>query len=68
MKNIEARPLWKPLHLQPVFSRSLFVGENEKTDVAQHLFQTGLCLPSGSSLTSAEQNIIIELLKSHLMK
>lgn len=45
--NIESRPLWKPMHMQPVFSGCL-VYEN---GVASRLFQTGLCLPSGSSLT-----------------
>jgi dTDP-4-amino-4,6-dideoxygalactose transaminase len=48
--NIEARPIWKPLHLQPVFAHSRVRGGS----VAEALFACGLCLPSGSSLTEAE--------------
>src|SRR5665647_896267 len=46
-ENIECRPLWKPMHLQPVFSEALYFGEK----VAENLFDIGLCLPSGSNLT-----------------
>ncbi|MEO9570762.1 MAG: DegT/DnrJ/EryC1/StrS family aminotransferase [Polaribacter sp.] len=45
-KNIESRPLWKPLHLQPVFKSLPYYGER----VAENLFKKGLCLPSGSNL------------------
>ena len=48
--NIEARPLWKPMHLQPVFSGCEVVGGG----VAADLFDSGLCLPSGSNLTEAQ--------------
>lgn len=48
--NIEARPVWKPLHLQPVFADCERVGGA----VAERLFERGLCLPSGSSMTVAE--------------
>src|SRR5260221_4392029 len=48
--NIEARPIWKPLHLQPVFAHSRVRGGS----VAETFFARGLCLPSGSSLTDAE--------------
>ena len=46
-ENIECRLLWKPMHLQPVFSEALYFGEK----VAENLFELGLCLPSGSNLT-----------------
>jgi len=46
-ENIESRPLWKPMHLQPVFSNSPYFGAN----VSEKLFEKGLCLPSGSNLT-----------------
>lgn len=49
-EDIEARPVWKPMHLQPVFAGSRARGG----DVAASLFDTGLCLPSGSSLSDAE--------------
>ncbi len=49
-KNIECRPLWKPMHLQPVFEKYPYVGET----VCKDLFDIGLCLPSGSSLTESD--------------
>lgn len=49
-ENIEARPLWKPLHLQPVFAGCEVVGGQ----VSEELFATGLCLPSGSNLRSED--------------
>ena len=54
-ENIESRPLWKPLHLQPVFKDALYFGGN----VAERLFEIGLCLPSGSYLTMESLNKII---------
>jgi len=60
--NIEARPVWKPLHRQPVFARFECAGG----DVASDLFERGLCLPSGSSLTSSDQARVIELLEQCL--
>ena len=53
--NIESRPLWKPMHLQPVFESYPYYGNK----VAATLFENGLCLPSGSNLTSDEKNRII---------
>ncbi len=52
--NIESRPLWKPMHLQPVFAGSPYYGAK----VAETLFDNGLCLPSGSNLTDAERERI----------
>ena len=54
--NIESRPLWKPMHLQPVFEGSLYFGGN----VAESLFEIGLCLPSGSNLTDDDRQRIAE--------
>ncbi len=54
--DIEARPLWKPMHLQPVFEGAPVVGGH----VAADLFARGLCLPSGSSLTEEQQRRVIE--------
>lgn len=60
--EIEARPTWKPMHLQPVFA-----GAPARVDgTAQRLFETGLCLPSGSSLTEGEQERVVERLRSAL--
>lgn len=52
--NIESRPLWKPMHLQPVFENSPYYGGN----VSEQLFENGLCLPSGSNLTDKERERI----------
>lgn len=49
--NIESRPLWKPMHLQPIFKDCLYFGGN----VAEKLFDDGLCLPSGSNLTNDDR-------------
>ena len=53
--NIECRPLWKPLHLQPVFNKYPYYGNN----IAENLFAKGLCLPSGSNFSAEEKNRII---------
>jgi len=60
LENIEARPVWKPLHLQPVFRDCEKIGGA----VAESLFAKGLCLPSGSALTENDQARIIETVKS----
>lgn len=52
--NIESRPLWKPMHLQPIFEHYPYYG----TNVAENLFNNGLCLPSGSNLTSSDKDRI----------
>jgi dTDP-4-amino-4,6-dideoxygalactose transaminase len=49
--NIESRPLWKPMHLQPIFATYPFYG----SDVSEKLFENGLCLPSGSNLSDADR-------------
>jgi len=56
--NIEARPVWKPMHMQPLFSGVRTVGGA----VSEHLFRRGLCLPSGSALTDGERGRVIETL------
>lgn len=53
-ENIETRPLWKPMHLQPVFANSPYYGAK----TAESLFEKGLCLPSGSNLTDLERDRI----------
>lgn len=52
--NIESRPLWKPMHLQPIFANAPYYG----TTVSEDLFNDGLCLPSGSNLTDEERDRI----------
>ncbi len=59
-ENIEARPVWKPLHLQPLFASAPRFGGA----VAEELFDRGLCLPSGSSLTDAERTRVAEVFRA----
>lgn len=61
-KNIESRPLWKPMHLQPVFADCPFYGDG----VAERLFKNGLCLPSGSNLNKIEHEWIKNALNTIL--
>lgn len=58
-ENIESRPLWKPMHLQPVFADCPFYGDG----TSEELFNNGLCLPSGSNMTEEEQKRVIGLVK-----
>ncbi|MGH9339555.1 MAG: DegT/DnrJ/EryC1/StrS family aminotransferase [Acidobacteriota bacterium] len=58
-KNIEARPIWKPMHLQPIFRGFESVGGR----VAEELFERGLCLPSGSNLTEADLVRVVEVVR-----
>ncbi|MFY7739053.1 MAG: DegT/DnrJ/EryC1/StrS family aminotransferase [Flavobacterium sp.] len=53
-ENIESRPLWKPMHLQPIFKDAPYYGGT----ISENLFDTGLCLPSGSNLTEEEKERI----------
>lgn len=59
-ENIESRPLWKPLHTQPIFKDAPYFGGN----VAEKLFEIGLCLPSGSNLTENDIYRITNVAKS----
>ena len=60
-ENIEVRPIWKPMHLQPVFEDAAFYYNGQKP-ISSSLFEHGLCLPSGSDLSKNDLNRIIELL------
>ena len=62
-ENIECRPLWKPMHLQPVFQNAEYFGG----DVAENLFNDGLCLPSGSNMKEAELERISDVIK-HILE
>ena len=57
-EDIEARPLWKPMHLQPIFAANHSFGG----DVSARLFERGLCLPSGSSLSDEDQDRVVATL------
>ncbi|WP_277115428.1 aminotransferase class I/II-fold pyridoxal phosphate-dependent enzyme [Chryseobacterium sp.] len=59
--NIESRPLWKPMHLQPVFETSPYYGGN----VSEKLFDNGLCLPSGSNLSDGDRERIAKVVHAY---
>lgn len=62
--NIESRPLWKPMHMQPIFANAPYYG----TTVSEKLFDDGLCLPSGSNLTDEERQRIASKIKEVFSK
>lgn len=62
--NIESRPVWKPMHLQPLFQNYLYFGD----DLADKLFDNGLCLPSGSSLSEEDKKCIKEAIELFFFK
>ncbi|MDR0606681.1 MAG: aminotransferase class I/II-fold pyridoxal phosphate-dependent enzyme [Bacteroidales bacterium] len=57
--NIESRPIWKPMHLQPVFQDYDYIGG----DVAQRLFETGVCLPSDTKMTDEDLSRVVEVIR-----
>ncbi len=61
--NIESRPMWKPMHMQPVFSDYELITK-EATSVAESVFRRGLCLPSDIKMTEEEQQYVIDIIKS----
>jgi dTDP-4-amino-4,6-dideoxygalactose transaminase len=63
-ENIECRPLWKPLHLQPVFAGSPYYGK----DVSEKLFGSGLCLPSGSNITSDNLKTVAKKIRDAIIE
>ena len=74
--NAEGRPIWKPMHMQPIYRENPFITvngngratsnayiEGEVSDIGEDIFERGLCLPSDNKMTKEEQDIIIELIK-----
>lgn len=62
--NVEARPIWKPMHLQPVFKNNDFITVQDRIDVGADIFNRGICLPSDIKMTAEEQEIVIDVIKS----
>ncbi|PWN14508.1 aminotransferase DegT [Bacillus thuringiensis] len=58
-ENIESRPVWKPMHMQPFFEKYDFVG----TDVSEELFENGICLPSDTKMTEADLEKVVKIIK-----
>jgi dTDP-4-amino-4,6-dideoxygalactose transaminase len=63
-ENIESRPIWKPMHLQPFFEKYDFVG----TDVAEKLFENGVCLPSDTKITDEDLERVVKIIKGLWLK
>ena len=67
-ENIEARPMWKPLHIQPLFKGVDFFAHKDDLCVSEQLFNQGICLPSGTNMTEEEMERVIACLQMTLMK
>lgn len=69
-ENIEARPVWKPMHRQPLFMKYKSFPQNEKDNCffSDKMFENGICLPSGASLTEGDQQRVIDIIKKLLKK
>lgn len=65
--NIEARPVWKPMHLQPLFDGVAYYPHEEGNSVSDRLFEHGLCLPSGSNMTQDQQEKVIQIMNNCLL-
>ena len=63
-ENIEARNIWKPMHLQPVFSHCNTIAGR----VSEQLFETGICLPSGAAMNQQNQARVIKVIKKAFNK
>lgn len=61
--NVESRPIWKPMHLQPFFKECDYVSAN-KNNIAEDIFNRGICLPSDIKMTEEEQLIVIDMIKT----
>ncbi|MEM1502846.1 aminotransferase class I/II-fold pyridoxal phosphate-dependent enzyme [Domibacillus sp. 8LH] len=64
--NIEARPVWKPLHLQPLFEGVKYYSHTQEHSVSDELFEKGVCLPSGSNMTEEQQERVISVIQEML--
>ena len=67
-KNIESRPIWKPMHMQPLYMNNEFITsegryKNEKS-VSEDIFERGLCLPSDNKMTEEQQDMVIAIIRS----
>lgn len=62
--NIEARPVWKPLHRQPLFANSIYYPYLKEYSVADQLFSNGICLPSGSSLSDEDLGRVVDTIET----
>lgn len=62
--NAEGRPIWKPMHMQPIYRSCDFISCQDGMDVGADIFERGVCLPSDIKMTEEQQDIVIEIIKS----
>lgn len=62
--NIESRPLWKPMHMQPIFESFDFIGSG----IGNVLFDRGLCLPSDTKITDLELQRVVSIVRNEVLK
>ncbi|MGL5750070.1 MAG: DegT/DnrJ/EryC1/StrS family aminotransferase [Paraclostridium sp.] len=62
--NIESRPVWKPMHLQPLFKECKYFSHLEESSVSEDLFNRGICLPSDTKMSEEDLNRVIDIIKS----
>jgi len=67
-KNIESRPVWKPLHLQPMFEEASYYPHSEIESISDMLFTNGICLPSGSNLADSDIDRVLQAMDELLKK
>ena len=63
-ENIESRPIWKPMHLQPVYAKNDFITIEAEGSVGEDIFNRGVCLPSDIKMTEEEIQKVIGIIKS----
>ena len=63
-ENIESRPIWKPMHLQPVYKENDFVTTEAEGSVGEDIFNRGVCLPSDIKMTEEDIQKVISIIKS----
>ena len=63
-ENIESRPIWKPMHIQPVFANCDFITTAKQGSNSQDIFERGVCLPSDTKMTEEEQEKVIKIIKN----
>ena len=67
-ENIESRPIWKPMHLQPYYEKHDFITLKESKSVAEQIFQNGLCLPSDTKMTEKDLQRVAQVIKGLLVR
>jgi len=66
--DIEARPVWKPMHRQPLFADAAYVSHGENYDCSGDLYDRGLCLPSGSNMTEDQIDRVCNAMRTAIAK